>query len=66
MAGLGIKRQKNVEAATTPIATAIKHNTTHRKFGLVNRGCTSHGFDFVFVLGGDVATAPQSPNIVLL
>jgi hypothetical protein len=51
-------------AATTPIATAIKNNATHRKFGLLNRGPTCHGFDLVFVLGGDVITAPQRPQYV--
>jgi hypothetical protein len=62
MAGSGVQGQKNVAAATTPTATAIINNTTHRKFGLLNRGPTCHGFDLVFVLGGDITTAPQRPQ----
>ena len=37
MAGLGLFGQKNVIAATTPIATAFKFCIRHRKNGLLNR-----------------------------
>ena len=47
MAGSGMQGQKNVPAATTPIATAIKSNATHRKFGLLNRGPACHEFYLV-------------------
>jgi hypothetical protein len=36
-AGLGLFGQKNVIAATTPIATAFKFGVRHRKKGLLNR-----------------------------
>jgi hypothetical protein len=67
MAGLGMQSQNNVAAATTPIATAIKNNTAHRKLGLLNRGYACYGFDLVFVLGGVTSPLPpRGPNSVFL
>jgi hypothetical protein len=63
VAGSGVQGQKCVAAATTRVATAIKNTTTHRKFGLLDRGPTCHGFDLVFELGGDVTTSPPEAPI---